>query len=411
MILERFVLQARLSFRASSRVVDVLIEGLDSDWLPVTAGTVRNWLVRLGTWAFSEPKEKADDWILFADHSLQVGEEKCLVVLGIRASRLPPPGEAIKPCHLHALAMFAEKKTDKRVVGKQLKAAAEKIGGCPLAIVSDEGGDLVGGIKAFCQDRKTIACSDIAHKAANLLRKAIVGDDHTDWAGYNKTVANIASRVRLTDAAFLIPPSQRSKARFMNLGEQFCWADKMLHLLDHPARVAEHISAERLEEKFGPLRPHRTSIEKWWSMQSMCEIVIRVVASHGYCPATITKTQQAIRPLLNDDTEALAGQLADFVREQCHQAPAGGRLPSSTEILESTFGSYKAIAGDHVKGGFTGLLPALGALVGEWDGERVNQALLQTPLKVAQGFSNDLLGTTYRSKRRQALGRKVTSAQ
>ncbi len=33
--------------------------------------------------------EPADDWVWMADHSNQIGPEKALVVLGVRAARLP----------------------------------------------------------------------------------------------------------------------------------------------------------------------------------------------------------------------------------------------------------------------------------------------------------------------------------
>ena len=41
--------------------------------------TIRGWMQRGGVAALEEPAEPADDWIWMADHSHQIGPEKALV--------------------------------------------------------------------------------------------------------------------------------------------------------------------------------------------------------------------------------------------------------------------------------------------------------------------------------------------
>jgi hypothetical protein len=70
------------------------------DWLGVNGKmpdwtTVRIWLMRVGVAAIEEPIERADDWNWMADHSNQIGPEKALVIVGVRASKMPPPGVAL----------------------------------------------------------------------------------------------------------------------------------------------------------------------------------------------------------------------------------------------------------------------------------------------------------------------------
>jgi hypothetical protein len=67
--------------------------------------TIRTWMVRLGIDALEEPLERADDWIWMLDHSNQIGHEKVLCVLGIRASKWPPPGTALRHEDMRALAL------------------------------------------------------------------------------------------------------------------------------------------------------------------------------------------------------------------------------------------------------------------------------------------------------------------
>ena len=48
--------------------------------------SVRLWLLRLGLYQLSRAKIQADDWIWIADHTMQLGERKCLILVGIRQS-------------------------------------------------------------------------------------------------------------------------------------------------------------------------------------------------------------------------------------------------------------------------------------------------------------------------------------
>ncbi len=71
------------------RVADVL--SMHWNWcsLDVTAASyysVRLWLLRLGLYQLSRPKVQADDWMWIMDHTMQLGERKCLIVVGIRQS-------------------------------------------------------------------------------------------------------------------------------------------------------------------------------------------------------------------------------------------------------------------------------------------------------------------------------------
>ena len=74
-----------VGLRASERVLKMIWEWLGvkeplPDWT-----TIRMWLLRVGVATLREPVERANDWVWMADHSNQIGPEKALVVLGVRA--------------------------------------------------------------------------------------------------------------------------------------------------------------------------------------------------------------------------------------------------------------------------------------------------------------------------------------
>lgn len=67
--------------------------------------------------------------------------------------------------------------------------------------------------------------------------------------------------------------------------------------------------------------------------------------------------------------------------EQSARRSIGEGVPGSTEVLESCFGTLKALERGQSKGGFTGLVLGLGALVGKVTREGVAAALRSTEVK------------------------------
>jgi hypothetical protein len=90
------VLSAAASLRCASRVLEIwgglweLPEAVPS-WY-----TGRLWLMRVGYYKLTRPKAQATDWVWIVDQTVQMGPEKCCVILGIRLSLLPPPGTCLR---------------------------------------------------------------------------------------------------------------------------------------------------------------------------------------------------------------------------------------------------------------------------------------------------------------------------
>src|SRR4029077_18286161 len=170
----RVVLDGAVGFRACSAVLGVMHK-----WFPQlptvpAPNTVQSWLLRVGLHELQRPKEKADDWVLLIDHTLQLGAWKCLVMVGIRQSVWE---QLDRPLTHHDLALFAlepVQKSDGEQVNRQLEAVAEKVG-VPLAILSDEGSELVNGAAQFRQKHpETQVLNDLAHKAAIFLKRELL---------------------------------------------------------------------------------------------------------------------------------------------------------------------------------------------------------------------------------------------
>ena len=188
--------------------------------------TVRFWLLRLGYHKLHRPKEQASDWVWITDHSNQIGQEKCFVILGVRLSQLPPPGPEfpLRLSQMEPIELEPVTVSDKEVVYRQLEANVAKTG-VPRAIIDDHGGDLAGGVELFCQAHpETIEIYDVSHKAACLLKARLERDEQ--WKAFAAKAGQTKCSIQQTEWAFLIPPSQRIKARYMNLRPLIAWGSQ-----------------------------------------------------------------------------------------------------------------------------------------------------------------------------------------
>ena len=407
-ILQHLLLQARTGFRSASRVVESVVEFFGIPWEVPDYTTGRTWLLRIALYQLERPKQQADDWIWIVDHTVQIGQEKCLVILGVRVCELPPPGECLRLEHLCPLKIYPVTHSDQHVVQAQLEETIQTTG-VPTAILGDHGGDLQAGVNRFCQAHSaTRNLYDIAHKAANLLKARLEKDE--SWKSFCNQVGQTKFQTQQTELAFLAPPSQRSKARYMNLDALLQWGRETLRLVDERSEeVLRHVSVERLEEKFGWLRRYRSELNLWSEYQALLSHSVDEIRSRGYSQSAAYQVALRLGPHVQTDAgRQLKFQLIAFIAGESATMLPHERLPGSSEVLESAFGQLKAISGDHQTGGFTSLLLAISALVGRIDRITIYDALVAVPWKNVCNWIQSNLGTTHQSKRRRAY--KKTSA-
>ncbi len=74
------VLFALTSFRGAMKCFELFAQ-----YHPVETPswvTIENWILRFGLYELQKAKEKRDDWIFILDHTVQMGTQKGLVILG-----------------------------------------------------------------------------------------------------------------------------------------------------------------------------------------------------------------------------------------------------------------------------------------------------------------------------------------
>ena len=403
-------LAMKVGLRASINSMEIVL-----DWLGIRVRlpvwtTVRTWLMRLGVAALDAPVEQADDWIWMADHSNQIGQEKALAVIGIRACHMPPAGVAIRheDVRLLRLEPAVNWKTDD--VAAAYERLAEKAGH-PLAVLTDGARELRDSVQTLQKQRgNTILLSDFKHFAANVLKKVVGGDER--FQEFTSQTGGTRSAIQQTELAHLTPVSPKPKARFMNLSATLQWAGMLLWHLAHPHSAARReITTSRMNDKLGWLRDYRDDILRWSRCQDVVSAAVTFVNEQGLSRGAADQLAEILRSLkMCETSRTLADRLLDFLRDHELKLTDDQRLPLSTEILESCFGLFKQLERQHSKGGFTSLLAAFGALLKPATADSVRADFARVSVRQLRTWVRHNLGPTVTSKRQAAYAESKTAA-
>jgi len=394
--------------RAVPRVLCIMFrEAGPATSLP-EASSVRWWLQRLGLFALREPLDEAEDWAWIIDHSIQLGDTKVCVVLGLRLSQLPLPGQALRHEDMRTLAVLPVQSSTGEIVAEQLEEVAARTG-IPRQIVSDRGSDVKKGGELFAARHAGIALlADAAHHGACLLKRRLKPDSH--WSAFVARLGQTKASIQQTSDAHLLAPSLRPKARYMNLGPLLKWSRRVLELLDRGTEGG--VASARAEARYGWLREYRVSLEQW----SRCEATVRCgvvfFRTRGVYVGCAEELATELSLLSAKDYDAdLAQEWLAYARTSSASARPGERLVASTEVIESVFGKWKSLERQASRSGITSYVLSLGALVGSWPLSRIKTALEATPVKHVVAWIEENLPTTVQSQRRLAFSTSVNKTQ
>lgn len=386
--------------RCASRIIDIVksffqIEINIPSWY---AG--RLWLLKLGYYKLTRIKEHADDWIWIIDHSIQLGADKCLVILGIRASKLPT-NRPLTLTDVEPIELLPVKKSNGEIVYEQLQKAVKKTG-IPRAIVGDEGSDLRAGINKFREANKTIAyIHDIKHKVAILLKRELKNDKA--WQSFIELASTTQSYVQQTELAAISPPNQRSKARYMNVDKLVAWGKQALQAIENNAQT-NMFASDPLQAKLGWLKHYKNELTEWDNIITTAITVENYVRNNGIFMGMTDELQIELENI--GDTNRMVkfkGSLLSSVLTDESKVHIGETLLGSSEIIESLFGKYKNIEQEQASSGFTKLILSIPAIVAETTTAIVNTAMAHVKVKEINQWFTDNIGCSVQAKRKEVF--------
>jgi hypothetical protein len=395
------VLSSATSLRCASRIINTVVIFFNFSVKCPSWFAGRLWLLRLGFYKLTRAKEKASDWVWIVDHTVQIGQEKCLVILGIRLSKLPCPNRCLSHEDVEPIALLPVKKSNGEIIYQQLKEVAEKTG-VPREIISDKGTDLHAGIKQYCEEHpKTCAIYDIKHKSAVLLKKELK-DDYV-WHEFIKLSNETKKAIQQTELAHLCPPNQKAKSRYMNIDTLVKWGRKTQAFYDANDK-GNFVEKQRLYEELGWISQFRKELKEWEELIEVASIIESFIRKEGIYIGCHDKLKQEKKlKKLGDRAKKFSSQYLDFVKKEESKVRLGERLLGSSEVIESVFGKLKRVEQDQGKSGFTGLLLSVAAMVSTTTRDVVQKAMETVPTSKVHDWCKKNIGTSIQAKRKKAF--------
>jgi hypothetical protein len=461
----RMYLETGLGSRGVPGVLSLL-----APWLPVSVPahtTALNWVYRCGLAILQSPPERREDWMFIADQTLGLGISKCLVILGIPASRLAEAGYS--PGH-HAMQVLAVEVTTHSTgdwVATVLRDVAERTG-VPVQIVADHGSDLHKGITLFQQEQAPngVETDDISHHIATLFKAELTPDKR--WKGLLEHGRTTLASFQQTDLAFLLPPRQRTKARFMHVDTHVEWAQNVLAYHDRgdfsairrpcvltvaawddlrvrlgAARVqplralmgrrysdptalcealqaASDLTPEELDdafwaladtgrarflEGFGWVRAYREELGVYAQMMEQSKTVQTFLKANGLHAGVVEplRAKLAPRATLTPRAAAFTDRILDGVAAEAAKIPPGEIWLASSDIIESVFGKYKTFTARGPLKEIGRLVLAIPAFLTDLTPAVIRDAMTSVRTLDVEQWVKTHLGDSMLAKRRQAF--------
>ena len=270
----------------------------------------------------------------------------------------------------------------------------------------------MAGVEKFClKHQQTDFIYDIKHKTAAVLKREFANNEK--WLAFVKEAALTKHRLQRGSLAHLIPPNQRTKARYMNIDVLVrCGQDVLAFLDEEQSKNGSEYDKEELQEKLGWVTSFRQSIHSWGEIVQVTNMTESFVRTQGLYSKAELRLEEMLKNLVHDDyAKKVCEDLIAFVGQEASKAQDEERLLGSSEVIESILGKLKYLEKDQAKSGFTSLLLSIGAIVSSTASDIILTALESVPTQKIRNWRQDMLGESIQAKRKKALNAHRTSEQ
>ena len=349
------------------------------------------WTKKVGLFTVQNPKEKADDWVLIIDESIDIGHERLMVIYGIRASRISF-NRALNYSDLTPFFIKSGNQWKAETIKHELENIISRWGNVKY-IVADGGNAICKSISLLSK----VHVYDITHKIAWLLKQMY--KDDALFTEYTKEMAQMRFKYVCSDVSHIIPPKQRVNSRFMNLDILSQWGVKALNCM-------ASVEADSKEyKKLQWLLTYKGFImELTYINQAITEIQT-ILKTKGLSNQTIKQIDKILGKLKIDNQRInyLRVELKIFLEATKARLPDEKNILCTSDIIESSFGKYKNYLAQNSMIGITNLSLCLAAFTNNLDTIQLKEGLEKTTIYDLKNWTRDNIGETNLSKRRRFL--------
>ncbi|MGN1220517.1 MAG: hypothetical protein ACI4TU_06235 [Candidatus Cryptobacteroides sp.] len=359
--------------------------------------TIDNWVRKCGLDELKHAPEalKGIDYAALMDECMMIGSEKLLPVLSIPADH---QGRPVQMDDVKVLGFNVSSSWNADTVAETFKDNIEEVGTSPKYVITDNDSKMRKAVKlaGYTWHR------DISHTLAMFMERTY--KDDAEFVDFNKSMATCKKQFCMKEIAYLQSPSQRTKARFMNLSDSIDWADTILQLF--------HKLSPYEREAFSFIQQYASLIEELKEMVSCIHYVETEMKHHGLSKKTIATCRKYVSATAmrgNDRMRMVGQQILDYFVEEESQLGDNEVVNNSSDIIESIFGIFKYKQSPNKLNGVTTLvlhLPVILAFSGNSASENYNvkERLCRTKVKDITSWRDENLLENLVSKRNKRLG-------
>src|SRR3989454_6456348 len=341
-------LEARISFRAVSRVLALLAAALGIRKAPcaqtIIHGVIRLTIVRIDAARTVrglplDPAPFTNGLIWMIDISIGLGSGKIVAVLALDAHHHQRESGAPALRHVHCIGVAVADSWTGETIAELLKRLIAQMGR-PAAYLKDNGSELHKAVALLADDGLASPClDDISHAAASMLKRTY--QHHPAFERFVSACGRASGKLKHTLLACLAPPTVRTKARFMNVHRLVTWADRVLQL-SPPGGAKRGSMLAQLRSALDDLPECKALIKRFQGDAGALLACQDLLKNRGLGTATVAQCETLIDAM---PTATIGQEFRAYLTHQLGIATTLGLtqvgVPISSDSIESLFGVGK----------------------------------------------------------------------
>lgn len=297
-------------------------------------GSLENWLKKSGYSIYNDSllKTSETDYGLIVDESIMLGNERLFLTLGIQGDKTTSAPLNIND--VEVVGIHVKSKWHAENLVEALQADESRMGKKPSYIISDNDAKLRKAISNYgCTHIR-----DIGHTMAMFLQR--VYEKEKDFQLFFKKIGRLKIEGAMNDCSYLLPPRQRTIARFMNISGTIVWAQKIIHSYSS--------FTEKEKQVYAFVVNNKKLISELQPVFECTNQILSDIKTNGLSYNSIGSAMSLINKKLKESKKSKKriSKFCDFViqyllQEAIKLKDSETNLHASSDMIESIFGTYK----------------------------------------------------------------------
>jgi hypothetical protein len=382
--------QGGVSLRACQRILQILAIRWQLGVKVPSGPTINIWSKKLGYHAQSREEKLEGKWVLILDESVAIGQERLFLIQGVRLDNRPMD-RALSIRDVEILALGIRSSWKGHEVKELLDRASAQVEEV-LYGLGDQGNNIKKGL-ALAQ---LAHMPDCTHALGTVTKRLYAKDER--FISFSKVCSKFSKQINLSADADLMPPKQRSKARFLNLFDLSSWAHEKLRL-QQKWKAKPDTESQRRAERLAYLNDYRELIEELQHISLATSQIFKIIKVKGLNSANVEKCHKILGKSLSP--EPWKQGVKDYLDTSVNLIPGLADYICCSDVIESTFGKYKQQVKASPYAGITDNCLHIGTYGHSLEQQKVKEALEKTRIVDLKQWKEENLGDTLLQKKRQ----------